>query len=163
MKKIYIFEFGKSYYELKAIESTDEQGTIEENLECDFNYHFTGVLKWKMFPLIQNYYCLIIDADIICANYKDSTFEDIEASFNTFSKVRCSWEITDQCIADMIKELRETLDYLPNRFHEEFLTVILDSSWQNAHSIRKNCIYYLEAILDELNNKEKESMFVVIG
>lgn len=60
-----------------------------------------------------------------------------------------------------LEYINEILEDLPKRFHQEFIedVLIIDNN-MCANDIRKIYEYYLEDILDELTQEEKNNMFV---
>ena len=60
-----------------------------------------------------------------------------------------------------LEYINEILEDVPKRFHQEFIedVLIIDNN-MCANDIRKIYEYYLEDILDELTQEEKNNMFV---
>lgn len=58
--------------------------------------------------------------------------------------------------------IKDYLKMLPVRFHDEFMNeVVVDK--KDTKGLRKAFEYYLEDILDELTQEEKDNIFVTIG
>lgn len=71
-------------------------------------------------------------------------------------------DFKEQLIA-MLKQLKSELEWLPPRFRQEFIEEVIGSSNQDAHSVRKNCEFFSDAIIDELTEEEQSRMFITVG
>lgn len=60
------------------------------------------------------------------------------------------------------KAINKELKTLPKRFHEEFLEMMY-SCPQTLKTVRKNTEFFLDEIMDELTEEEKEQMFICIN
>ena len=66
-------------------------------------------------------------------------------------------------LVEMLEQLKTELEWLPPRFRQEFIEEVIGSSNQDAHSIRKNCEFFSDAIMDELTEEEENKMFIKLG
>ena len=62
----------------------------------------------------------------------------------------------------MLEQLKKELEWLPPRFRMEFVELICECE-QDAHSIRKNCEFFTDNIMNELTEEENSQMFVTLG
>ncbi len=60
---------------------------------------------------------------------------------------------------ELLKYIIECCEFLPVRFRDEFLESIVFDDNLNKHTVRKNHEYFIENILNELNDDEFDSMF----
>ena len=62
----------------------------------------------------------------------------------------------------MLSKLKEELEWLPPRFRMEFVELICECE-QDAHSVRKNCEFFTDNIMNELTEEEESKMFITLG
>ena len=91
--------------------------------------------------------------DFNASNVNSDNYDKVDAVASDFK---------EQLIA-MLKQLKSELEWLPVRFRQEFIEEVIGSSNQDAYSIKKNCEFFSDTIMDELTEEEKNIMFVRIG
>ena len=89
--------------------------------------------------------------DFVENNINEDNYEKVDAVAYDFQ----------QELIGMLSKLKEELEWLPPRFRMEFVDLICQCE-QDAHSIRKNCEFFTDEIMDELTEKENSEMFVVL-
>lgn len=90
-------------------------------------------------------------------------FNENNVNENNYNKVDAvAFDFKEELIG-MLKQLKEELEWLPPRFRQEFIEEVIGSCNQDAHSVRKNCEFFSDAIMDELTEEEENRMFITIG
>ena len=65
-------------------------------------------------------------------------------------------------LVEMLEQFKKELEWLPPRFRMEFVELICECE-QDAHSIRKNCEFFTDNIMNELTEEENSEMFVKLN
>ena len=102
-----------------------------------------------------------LDEDWSNVKFDVDDFNNNNIDDDNYVKVDAVADDFRQELIGMLDKLKEELKWLPKRFHEEFIELICECP-QDRHSIRKNCEYFSESILDELTKEEKSRMFVTL-
>ena len=104
-----------------------------------------------------------LDEDWSDIKFDIKDFNASNVNEDNYNKVDAvAFDFKEQLIA-MIKQLKSELEWLPVRFRQEFIEEVIGSSNQDAYSIRKNCEFFSDTIMDELTEEEKNIMFITIG
>ena len=108
--------------------------------------------------------------------YDPSDFDDLHDTIAEYSFSTNDFEKTiitedNYCIADevasdfkdeliaMLDQLKTEIEWLPPRFRQEFVDLVCECP-QDRHSIRKNCEFFTDNIMNELTSSDKELMFI---
>lgn len=92
----------------------------------------------------------------------DDFEQDIINEINYMTVDSVASDFKDELVM-MLTQLKNELEWLPPRFREEFIVNFICQCPQDSHSVRKNCEYFADTIVDELTEEEKSSMYITIG
>lgn len=103
------------------------------------------------------------DEDWSDIKFDITDFNNNNVNEDNYNKVDAvAFDFKDKLI-EMLEQLKKELEWLPVRFRQEFIEEVISSSNQDAHSIRKNCEFFSDDIMDELTEEERNKMFITIG
>lgn len=104
-----------------------------------------------------------LDEDWSDIKFDIEDFNENNVNKDNYDKVDAvAYDFKEELIK-MLTQLKEELEWLPPRFRQEFIEEVIGSSNQDAYSIRKNCEFFSDAIIDELTEEERNRMFITIG
>ena len=101
-----------------------------------------------------------LDEDWSDIKFNIEDFNENNINKDNYNKVDAVASDFQQKLIRMLKQLKEELEWLPVRFRQEFIEEVIGSSNQDAHSVRKNCEFYIDTIIDELTAEENDRMFI---